>query len=70
MTEQKPWKYIFDHVQSRSKAAGHEAGRLNPSWAGCQFNHFGPEGEKNILLTSPFIEQISQISQKSYLCNS
>jgi hypothetical protein len=61
MTDKKPWQYVLDHAQSAFKAVAHESGRMKRKWAGCQFFQFGPEGEKNFLLTSPFIERITQI---------
>jgi hypothetical protein len=58
MIDQEPWQYVLDRLQSFSKLVAHEFGRVNRAWAGCQFFQFGPEGEKNFLLTSPFIEQV------------
>jgi hypothetical protein len=61
MTNHKPWQHVLDCVQSAFKAFAHESGYMKRTWAGCQFFQFGPEREKNFLLTSPFIERISQI---------
>jgi hypothetical protein len=63
MADQKPWQYLLDCVQCPFKEVAHESGRMKRDWAGCQFFQFRPEWEKNFLLTSPFIERISQVTQ-------
>ena len=58
MIDQEPWQYLLDRLQSAFNPIAHELGPVKRAWAGCQFFRFGPEGEKNFLLTSPFIEQV------------
>jgi hypothetical protein len=61
MTNEIFWRYEFDYSLHALAVWVHEAGRVIREWAGCQIFRFGPERENLFLLTSPFIERISQI---------
>jgi len=56
------WRYEFDCSLHALAVWVHKAGRVIREWAGCQNFRFGPERENYFLLTSPFIELISQRS--------
>jgi hypothetical protein len=60
MTDEIFWRYEFDYSPHAFEVWAHEAGRIIRVWAGCQNFRFGPERENLFLLTSPFIERISQ----------
>ena len=62
MIDQEPWQYLLDRLQSAFNPIAHELGPVKRAWAGCQFFRFGPEGEKNFLLTSPFIERFQSVA--------
>ena len=61
MTNEICWRYEPDYLLHALEVWVHEAGRVIREWAGCQIFRFGPERENPFLLTSPFIEQISQL---------